>query len=243
MSIALISDVHGNLEALNAVLQDIRQNGKVNEVIFLGDAVGYGANPNEVLRLIRSECSIKIMGNHDYSALGLLDSGEFNAYAQSAIAYTSSVLDAESVGILSAFKISHHTADMTLVHATPEEPQAWHYCLSLAEADRQFHHFDNRICFLGHSHKPVVYARNFAGEAYSIGGRDIDLEKEYRYIVNTGSVGQPRDGDPRACYVWFDGESGIVTYRRVEYDVTTAQAKMAAVKLPEFLIERLASGK
>ncbi len=243
MTLALISDVHGNLEALTAVLRDIQQQPKVEEIVFLGDAVGYGANPNEVLRLIKSECRIKIMGNHDYSALGLLDTGEFNAYAQSAIAYTSSVLDADSIGILSSLKLTHQTDEMLLVHATPEEPQSWHYCLSLLDADRQFRHFDNRICFLGHSHKPVVYARNFAGEAYTIGGHEIDLEKEYRYIINTGSVGQPRDGDPRACYLLFDTGAGVIRYRRIDYDVAAAQRKMAAVDLPEFLIERLASGK
>lgn len=243
MKVALISDVHGNLEALTAVLEDIHKESRAEEILFLGDAVGYGANPNEVLRLIKAECRVKIMGNHDYSALGLLDASDFNTYARSAIAFTASVLDSESVGVLSSFQLKHVDSEVLLVHATPEQPEAWNYCLSLKEADRQFRHFEDRLCFLGHSHKPIVYARNFAGEAYNIGGREIDLEKEYRYIINTGSVGQPRDGDPRACYVMFDTDAGQISYRRVEYDLAAAQAKMAAVNLPEFLIERLAGGK
>ncbi len=242
MIIALISDVHGNLEALTAVLRDIHRSGAA-EIWFLGDAVGYGANPNETLKLIQAECTVKLMGNHDYSALGLLDSGDFNDYAQSAIQFTSAILDSQSIGIMSAFKMKHEQHGVLAVHATPEAPEEWRYCLGVYEADRQFRHFRQRVAFLGHTHKPTVFSRDFAGEVTQYEPGDLQLESESRYLINSGSVGQPRDGDPRAAYALFDVRSQRMSHRRVEYDVATAQAKMAAAQLPEFLIERLANGK
>ncbi len=243
MIYALISDVHGNLEALIATMKDIKDHTAAESIAFLGDAVGYGANPNEVLAIINAECEIKLMGNHDYSALGLLDSADFNPYAQQAIAFTTAVLDSEAISALASFKMVAEVENMQLVHATPEEPAAWKYCLSIHDAERQFNHFTKRICCLGHSHKPIVYGHTFAGETYAIRPEQVQLEKESRYIVNTGSVGQPRDGDPRSCYVLYDSAADTLNYRRVSYDVATAQAKMQAAKLPEFLIERLSSGK
>lgn len=243
MIYALISDVHGNLEALTATMKDIKDNSNADSLVFLGDAVGYGADPNEVLTILDAECDVKLMGNHDYSALGLLDSADFNPYAREAIAYTTGILSAEAISTLASFRLTAELADLQLVHATPDAPAAWNYCLSIQEAERQFRHFKKRICCLGHSHKPIVYGHTFAGETYANKPELIQMEKESRYIVNTGSVGQPRDGDPRSCYVLYDSDNDTVTYRRVSYDVATAQAKMAAAKLPDFLIERLSSGK
>jgi predicted phosphodiesterase len=243
MIYALISDVHGNLEALIATMNDIKKRTPAESIAFLGDAVGYGANPNEVLAIINSECNIKLMGNHDYSALGLLDTEDFNPLAQQAIAFTTAILNAEAISILASFKMTAEVEDMLLVHATPEAPAAWNYCLSIHDAERQFRHFKKRLCCLGHSHKPIVYGHTFAGETYTIRPEQVQFEKESRYIVNTGSVGQPRDGDPRSCYALYDSDADTLSYRRVSYDVATAQAKMLAAELPEFLIERLSSGK
>ncbi|MGB5105100.1 MAG: metallophosphoesterase family protein [Candidatus Zixiibacteriota bacterium] len=243
MIYALISDVHGNLEALTAVLKDINDNSAAEKIAFLGDAVGYGANPNEVLAIINSECEVKLMGNHDYTAIGLLDASDFNPYARQAIEFTTAVLSSDAISILASLKLTCEAGEMQLVHATPDAPSAWNYCLSIHEAERQFGHFQKRICCLGHSHKPIVYGHTYAGETHAISPDEVRLEKESRYIVNIGSVGQPRDGDPRACYALFDSEEDTLSYRRVAYDVATAQAKMAAVNLPDFLIERLSSGK
>ncbi len=243
MILALISDVHGNLEALTAVMKDIKDNSAAEKVVFLGDAVGYGANPNEVLAMIDSECEIKLMGNHDYSALGLLDVEDFNSYARDAIVYTTAVLDSKAVATLSSLRLSAETENIQFVHATPDNPSAWNYCLTVHEAEKQFRCFSKRICFLGHSHKPIVYGHTFAGETYAVRPEEIKLEPESRYIVNIGSVGQPRDGNPRSCYVLYDSVNDTLTYRRIAYDLAAAQAKMAAAKLPEFLIERLSSGK
>lgn len=243
MIYALISDVHGNLEALTAVMDDIKRHGAIDEIFFLGDAVGYGANPNEVLQIINSHCHVKLMGNHDYSALGLLDPAEFNVYAQSGINFSVSVLTTQSQGILSSFRLIDRVGDLLLVHATPDEPDAWNYCLSSAEANRQFCCFDEPICFLAHSHQPLVFVQDPLGECDMLRDEELKLSDENRYIINIGSVGQPRDGDPRACYVIYDTISQRLQYRRLHYDIETAQGKMRAVDLPDFLIERLAAGR
>ncbi len=243
MIFALISDVHGNLEALTAVMDDIKSNGKVEEILFLGDAVGYGANPNEVLQIIDRNCRIKLMGNHDYSALGLLDPAEFNAFARSGINFSVSVLSAESKHLLSTFRMSEQFGELLLVHATPDAPEKWNYCLSSAEAGRQFAAFTDPICFIAHSHQPIVYQQDTLGEVDVRVESDFILRNDCRYIVNIGSVGQPRDGDPRSCYVIFDTIAQRLQYRRVEYDIESAQAKMKSAELPTFLIERLAVGK
>jgi predicted phosphodiesterase len=243
MIFAVISDVHGNLEALTAVMDDIRMNARVDETVFLGDAVGYGANPNEVVGLLDSCCRIKLMGNHDYSALGLLDPAEFNTYAQSGINFSVAVLTPESRRILATFEMTSRIADAFLVHATPKTPESWSYCLSMLEAGRQFGAFAESICFLGHSHQPIVFHEDLSGEIDILTEDKIRLQPGSRYIFNVGSVGQPRDGDPRSCYVLYDTEAQDVTYRRVAYDIQAAQSKMKDVDLPSFLIERLAFGR
>jgi diadenosine tetraphosphatase ApaH/serine/threonine PP2A family protein phosphatase len=243
MIYALISDVHGNLEALTAVMDDIKKYGAVDEIFFLGDAVGYGANPNEVLQIVNNHCQVKLMGNHDYSALGLLDPTEFNVYAQSGISFSVSVLTPQSHGILTSFRMIDRVGELLLVHSTPDTPESWNYCLSSAEANRQFYCFDEPICFIAHSHQPLVFQQDQMGECEMLREQELTLDDACRYIINIGSVGQPRDGDPRSCYIIYDTISQRLQYRRVEYDIETAQKKMRAVALPDFLVERLAAGR
>lgn len=243
MIYALISDVHGNLEALTAVMDDIKEHGAIDEIFFLGDAVGYGANPNEVLQIINAHCHVKLMGNHDYSALGLLDPTEFNPYAQSGISFSVSVLTPQSQGILSSFRMIDRVGDLLLVHSTPDSPETWNYCLTSAEANRQFCCFDDPICFIAHSHQPLVFEQNPMGECEMIREQEMKLNDDCRYIINVGSVGQPRDCDPRACYVIYDTISQRLQYCRISYDIEKAQNKMRAVDLPAFLVDRLAAGR
>jgi diadenosine tetraphosphatase ApaH/serine/threonine PP2A family protein phosphatase len=243
MIYALISDVHGNLEALTAVMDDIKKHGAIDEVLFLGDAVGYGANPNEVLQIINATCDIKLMGNHDYSALGLLDPTDFNVYAQSGINFSVSVLTPQSQGILSSFRLIDRVGELLLVHATPDAPESWNYCLSTAEANRQYETFEEPICFIAHSHQPLIFRQDPLDECDMLTNQELNLGDGCRYIVNIGSVGQPRDGDPRACYAAYDTISQRLQYRRPSYDIEAAQAKMRAVDLPAFLVERLAAGR
>jgi diadenosine tetraphosphatase ApaH/serine/threonine PP2A family protein phosphatase len=243
MIYALISDVHGNLEALTAVMDDIKKHGAIDGVFFLGDAVGYGANPNEVLQIINTTCDVKLMGNHDYSALGLLDPTDFNVYAQSGINFSVSVLTPQSQGILSSFRLIDRVGELLLVHATPDAPESWSYCLSTAEANRQFDAFEEPICFIAHSHQPLTFRQDTMDECDILKNQELDLGDDCRYIINIGSVGQPRDGDPRACYAIYDTILQRLEYRRLSYDIEAAQGKMRAVDLPAFLVERLAAGR
>jgi predicted phosphodiesterase len=240
MRYAVISDVHSNLEALRAVLADIKENS-INDILFAGDAVGYGPDPNECLKIIEAECSVLIAGNHDWAASGLTDIAFFNTEAQSAMIWTITTLTKENLQVLSKLKISEVVSEKNLfvVHSTPKEPQRWSYLLTNRDAAANFDYFDEKICFLGHSHIPFIAEKNLKGEA-AVYKDKIKITEGAKYIVNVGSVGQPRDGDPRACYCIFD--EGLIYFRRVAYEISKTQKKMRRYGLPRHLIERLLYG-
>jgi len=240
MKYAVISDVHANLDALLAVLKDIREK-KIKKNIFLGDAVGYGPEPDECVDVLKTECSVMLAGNHDWAVLGLTEIEHFNPIAKEAILWAMEKISRETISILKTLSISKEIEDkkILLVHSTPKEPEKWHYLLTLWDAEINFHCFDNRICLLGHSHYPLIIERLPSGEM-STHRNSAKLSAENRYIVNVGSVGQPRDGDPRACYAIIDEE--FVNIYRVQYDVEKTQGKMRSYGLPEPLIERLKRG-
>ncbi len=240
MRYAVISDVHANLEALEAVLKDIRKR-KVENVIFLGDAVGYGPNPNECIDLLKDHCKTLLIGNHDSAVIGLTDTDYFNEYARAAIEWTSTVITEKNLDILRAWPMIKvlKRNNILLVHSTPKEPEEWHYLLTLWDAENNFRYFEQKICLLGHSHYPFIIERLPSGEMVTYKS-DAKLGKAERYIINAGSVGQPRDRDPRACYAIISDEK--VELRRVKYDVETTQRKMHNAGLPLPLIERLERG-
>ncbi len=240
MRYAVISDVHGNLEALKTVLKDIKKK-KITDILFLGDAVGYGPDPDECIAILNSECKTLLAGNHDWAVLGLTDIDFFNPYAKAAILWTREKISKENLAILKTFLISKEIEDkkIFLVHSTPKEPKQWHYLLTLWDAEVNFHYFDNKICLLGHSHQPFIIERMPSGEM-STYRNEAKIGDTERYIINVGSVGQPRDGDPRACYAIIDDTS--VKLYRVEYDIEKTQSKMRMYGLPLPLIERLSRG-
>ncbi len=241
MHYAVLSDVHSNLEALDAVLKDIRKR-KINEILFLGDAVGYGPNPNECIELLKDKCKVLLAGNHDWGVLGLTDIEYFNEYARAAIEFTKGILTEKNRKALNTFPIIKNmkTKNMLLVHSTPKEPEKWHYLLTLWDAEMNFHYFNQRICLLGHSHQPFIIERVPSGEMVTHKS-EAKLGKSERYIINVGSVGQPRDRDPMACYAIIDDEK--VEIVRVPYDIETTQKKMMKEGLPLQLIERLSRGR
>ena len=208
---------------------------------FLGDAVGYGPEPNESVGLLKSECKTIIAGNHDWGVLGLAETGAFNEYARMALAWTRGVLTAENKEILrtSPLKSEISGMDITLVHATPYEPEQWRYLLTPADAEANFRYVRTNICFVGHSHKPFIIEMPLSGEMH-MNKKEMLKKEGCRYIVNAGSIGQPRDGDPRACYAMVD-ESRIELVR-VGYDIQSTQKKMSEAGLPRPLIERLSCG-
>jgi diadenosine tetraphosphatase ApaH/serine/threonine PP2A family protein phosphatase len=238
---AVISDVHANFEALEAVLLDIGQR-KIEDIIFLGDAVGYGPNPNECLDLLGRRCKILLGGNHDWGTIGLTDITYFNIYARRALEWTARVITDKSRKMLESLPIKKELkdGDALFVHSTPKEPEEWHYLLTLWDAEINFHYFDNVFCFIGHSHQPFIVEKTGSGELASY-KESVQIVNGRRYIINAGSIGQPRDGDPRACYALVDDEK--VDIIRVPYDIVSVQNKMREENLPDMLIERLSAGR
>lgn len=245
MKTALVSDVHANLDALETVLRDIEQAG-ADRVFCLGDLVGYGPEPNECVARLREVCAEAVIGNHDWAALGRMDTLAFNAYARAASDWTSRTLNEDARAYLAALPLFRSMDEVRLVHASPLEPERWTYVLSFLEAMRQFEAFPERVCFLGHSHLPTVIEKpDESGEVDTLPfpeNEPVVLKPDARYIVNVGSVGQPRDRDPRAAYVLYDDVEHTVMLRRVEYPVERVQEKIRAAGLPVFLAQRLGEG-
>ena len=242
MKYGFFSDVHANLEALKACIIDFRAE-KLDKLFFLGDAVGYGPNPDECVKLIDDVAEVKLMGNHDYAALGLMETEYFNQYAAASMGWTKDSISQKTIEIMSDFELTHEIDDILLVHSSPREPENWHYILDMEDAEENFDYFKQRICLLGHTHRPYIVFRSETGDAALSKETEETLKDDYRYLINIGSVGQPRDGDPRSCYLIYDNETGIVKLKRVQYDVKRTQKVMAEIGLPEYLIDRLAVGR
>jgi len=241
MKFALISDVHGNLEALENVLRDIEKQG-VEKIHFLGDVVGYGCNPNECIKLIDKHCDIKLLGNHDYAVMGIEQTENFNRIAKVSMDWTIKKIKGKSIQILADFEMTATFLDYFLVHASPDAPDQWAYILDSEGARENFEEFTQAVCIVGHTHIPTCFVLENNETIAKYTKSSITYNDEYRYIINIGSVGQPRDNDPRACYLIVDTDAGKMFYRRVEYDIEKTQEKMKREKLPDFLIERLAIG-
>lgn len=239
MKYGFFSDVHGNLEALQAVLKSMERNG-VEQIFFLGDAVGYGPDPNECAAIIDGIAGVKLAGNHDHAVLGKTDITNFNDRAKKAIEWTRKNITVETRKILEKFQLTYQFSDFFLVHSTPNNPEEWDYILDFFSALDAFSNFTQQICLIGHSHSPLCW-KDEDGVS-SIIGTQFKIRTGVRYIINVGSVGQPRDGDNRACYVIYDDETRQITFKRVVYDFTITQEKMRKAGLPDRLIERLALG-
>ena len=244
MRTAIISDIHGNLEALSAVLYDI-ESLNIDEIICLGDIIGYGPNPNECISLVNSKSPVILLGNHDAAVLDPLSTQNFNINAKIAIEWTSKHLSDQSLDFLKNLPMSKVEDNKTFVHATPYEPRMWYYISSVEEALFNFQFFDTTFCFVGHTHIPVTISldKNNKINVSQDGLLDFSKDTEAHYLINVGSVGQPRDRNPRSSYGILDTDSSIFSLRRVEYDIEKCQAKMKKQKLPEFLISRLTDGK
>ncbi|MBF0592118.1 MAG: metallophosphoesterase family protein [Nitrospirae bacterium] len=240
MAYAVISDVHSNLHALEAVLKDISDH-RIDELYFVGDAVGYGPQPNLCIDLLKKDCAILIAGNHDWAVLEYISTEYFNIHAVEAVMYNRQVMAEQHMQDLEKFNLlkSSEKRNALFVHATPRDPENWDYLFSVKDAEINFEHFEQRLCFIGHSHTPVIIEQQQTGEIL-IHRAKTEINETSRYIVNDGSVGQPRDGDPRASYVIVEDTS--IEIVRVQYDVSKTQKEMEAAKLPFRLIERLAYG-
>jgi diadenosine tetraphosphatase ApaH/serine/threonine PP2A family protein phosphatase len=238
----VLSDIHANLVALEAVLRD----AKGYEAIWnIGDTVGYGPRPRECLDLMVDHGANPVLvGNHDLACLGELDLTEFNPVAQVASRWTALQLGLEHRAYLKDLPAMTVSESFTLAHGSPRAP-IWEYVTSAVIASENFLYFDTNVCLIGHTHIAmfaVMRAEQIQAEIYQFrDGTTLDL-LQARYIVNPGSVGQPRDRDPRAAYAILDTDRGTITAHRVEYDVSTTQRQMALANLPDVLIARLAHG-
>jgi diadenosine tetraphosphatase ApaH/serine/threonine PP2A family protein phosphatase len=238
---AVVSDIHGNLEALEAVLADLDQRG-VESVCCLGDFVGYGAAPNQCIELLRPRCELAVAGNHDLAAVGRIHLEYFHDDAAVAARWTDQQLTPEHRQWLLELPFSLHWRGVRVVHASPRQPRAWGYVLSLEDARDEMDAFEEAVCLIGHSHYPGVFVRGARGLNYS---RDplVTIESGSKYLVTVPSVGQPRDGDPRAGYLLIDEPATRLEFVRLEYDVDRAIGRIRDAQLPAFLGERLRWGE
>ena len=240
MKYAILSDVHANLEALRAVLADAAT--RADAVLCLGDTVGYGAEPAACVDLLGDRARAVVAGNHEHGVAGLLDISWFNRWARAAAEWTREQLDDDHRAWLAALPLTHEVDEATLVHASPAQPDEWDYLVSAEDGWAAFPHFTTRWCFVGHSHVPGVWSLGSSGPDHDRHVGLMRADAGRRYIVNVGSVGQPRDHDPRAAYGLWDAEAGSVELRRVSYDVEAARRKIMAAGLPRFLADRLSAG-
>jgi diadenosine tetraphosphatase ApaH/serine/threonine PP2A family protein phosphatase len=244
MRIGIISDIHANLVALEKVMQVM---GTVERLWCLGDVVGYGPNPNECIEFLLAQPHLEICltGNHDYAVIGKLELADFNTDARLAVQWTREQLSEKH------FQFLRERPDMvrmndefTLAHASPRHP-IWEYITSAAIARPNFAHFSTPICLVGHTHVPIVYTQDGEQGVYeqlATDGLIVNLRTGFRFIVNPGSVGQPRDENPRASYAIWDTLKGLFEFHRVEYDIALTQARMRAAGLPPRLAARLNYG-
>ncbi len=242
MKYAIFSDVHSNLQAFQSVLQEIEKL-HVDKRLFLGDIVGYGANPNETMDMLNTAADVMLAGNHDFAAVDMTDIANFNPHAREAILWTKDVLAPSHKEFLKGLPVYTVVDNLTLAHSSPKEPLMWHYIFNIFDAIENFEHFNTNLCFIGHSHHPVVIERNSEGKTNASKDQFIQLNSASRYIINVGSVGQPRDRNPKACFIIYDSGNMTIEFKRVQYDIAAAQEKMRKEGLPDYLIERLTYGK
>jgi diadenosine tetraphosphatase ApaH/serine/threonine PP2A family protein phosphatase len=241
MKWAILSDVHGNLEAFQAVIQDLRRQG-AEQVAFLGDVVGYGANPNECLALLRELAEWVVAGNHDCGAVGLTDIDTFNSAAHTALLWSQKQLSMENIAYLRGLPLWHQREEVTFVHASPNEPAEWNYMITFPEAEEGFQALAGDLAFVGHTHQPLALAKEARREVQVISPEEVILKEGIRYIINVGSVGQPRDSNPQAAYGLYDDVAKRYILKRVTYDIQAAQKKIIKAGLPSFLAQRLSKG-
>lgn len=247
MRFALISDIHANWEALSAVADDIRQH-QAEEVVCLGDVVGYGADPVGCLTWVAEHCRGIVRGNHEAALLDEHEREQMNPVAAEAIVWTASQVRDKHMEMVNAWPWTILWQDHRLIHSSPEHPERFYYLIHRRDFLNSFRAFSEKMAFYGHTHLPLVAEWNPVSQALAfMPPTELDTKPGRRYLVNVGSVGQPRDGDPRACWVLAEGEPGResvhLTFRRVDYDCRKAGIKIVEAGLPEILAARLGYGK
>lgn len=242
MRYGIFSDVHSNLEALGAAINALHQED-IGRYLCIGDVVGYASNPNECVEKVKTLAPITVAGNHDWACVNLFSEEYFNPVAREAVIWTRSNLDDTTKYFLGSLRLTYENQDLALAHGTLHNPQDFEYMLDEDAAAATFALLKTNICFVGHTHRPGVFIQNFLGEIHYKESGAIEIKGGDKYVVDVGSVGQPRDGDPRAAYCIYDTEKKEVQIKRVSYDIQTARSKIINAGLPRYLGDRLLAGR
>jgi predicted phosphodiesterase len=236
----ILGDIHGNLEALNAVLEVLDKAG-VKKFISVGDVVGYGANPSECLAKLRQMGTLIVAGNHDQAICGLLSIEFFNSYARQSCYWTQKALTSEEIAYLKSLKLTEQVDNFTVTHSSLYFPENFEYIQTTYDANLSFERQPTRLAFIGHSHIPIVFFKRkrviFEQSA------EVRINSAEKILVNVGAIGQPRDENPESVAAYYDSDEGIVRLQRVAYDIDKAAHKIKQAGLPEILAERLKYGR
>ncbi len=240
MKIAIFSDIHANFEALQAVLADAEAQG-CDSYICLGDVVGYNADPVACLETVRDMGCPVVKGNHDQDCGHDTSLEMMNPVAAEALTWTREQLSPDQRKWLARLRMVRQVQDFTIVHSTLDQPVSWNYVTNKFDAMANFSYQVSPVCFYGHTHVPRIFTKK--DQIQEVPAENIQIEENTQYFINTGSVGQPRDGDWRASYCIYDMDSKIVTFHRLEYDIELTQKKIIDAGLPRSLAERIAFGR
>lgn len=242
MRYGIFSDVHSNLEALDAVTEAYQKEG-IDSFLCIGDIVGYAANPIECAEKIKTIASNTVAGNHDWAAVDLFSLEYFIPAAREALLWTKKRLTGSVKYFLESLKLTYENQDLVLAHGTLHEPDEFNYLIDEDSASLTFSVLKGRICFVGHTHRPGIFVKDYLDSIHYKDASRLEIKDYNKYIVNVGSVGQPRDGNPLAAYCIYDTDKSEVQIKRISYDIETARKKIISAGLPKFLGDRLLTGR
>ena len=242
MRYGIFSDVHSNLEALEAVIKEYKKEA-IDTYLCLGDVVGYAANPNECVDKVKRLARVTVCGNHDWASVGLFSANYFNPVAGEAINWTKHYLNDEAWVFLESLKTVYEFDDLTLVHGTLDNPADFNYMVDCYDASETFELLNSNVCFVGHTHVAGVFIQDQHKNIRYSNPSSLGLKDGNRCIVNVGSVGQPRDDNPAAAYCIYDTHKNEILIKRIGYDVGVTRNKIIDAGLPRFLGDRLIAGR
>jgi len=242
MRYGILSDIHSNLEALDAVIEELEKED-IDIYLCVGDLVGYAANPNECLEKTTKLTDIIVAGNHDWAGVNLFSADYFNELASEAIFWTRHSLNEEGRSLLESLKLVYKNKDLTLVHGTLNNPSDFNYLMDGFAAAETIALLETNVCFVGHTHVAGIFFQDKSGQMHYQRDASSPIGPEGKYIVNVGSVGQPRDGNPKACYCVYDTDKREVQIKRVDYNKNLTRNKIIDAGLPGFFGDRLLVGK
>lgn len=242
MLYAIFADIHSNLEAYESFLKDAKEEG-IQEYFCVGDIVGYGANPHECIELTKNLNCPSVCGNHDWACADKIDINYFNKYAKEAVIWTRDYLDDIDKNYLSNLKLTYQRSELTLVHSSLDYPQDFDYIFDTSKAAKTIELQPTPLCFVGHSHSAEIFFEGKGGYVQYTSIPEIRMQSGKKYLVNVGSIGQPRDGNWRSSYCIYDNEKDIIRLKRIEYDVRKARDKILKTGLPHYLADRILEGR